>query len=120
MVCCCTSFNGVCPMVSLYDLCAGKYSTIKFSGYSLLFHCPISTATTHIGSSCACSYGQGRFGNWSRPIKSSSSQPPQTNHTNVSSCHHCDDEVVIHLANGHLILITRLVSLLTAFTQCAI
>ncbi len=27
-------------------------------------HCPMSTATTHIGSSCACSGGQSRF--WSR------------------------------------------------------
>ncbi len=29
-----------------------------------IVHCPMSTATTHIGSSCACSGAQSRF--WSR------------------------------------------------------
>ncbi len=48
------------------------------------------------------------FGNWSRPIKSSSGQPPRTNHTTVSRCRHCDGEVVVHSIHGHLVLITRL------------
>ncbi len=76
--------------------------------------CPISTAATHIGSSCACSDGQSRFGRWSRPIKSNSGQPPQTNHTTVSRYRHCGGVVVIHSINGHRVLhyvITQLLSL---------
>ncbi len=38
-------------------------------------------------------------------------QPPQTNHTTVLRCRHCDDDVVVHSTNGHLVLITRLLSL---------
>ncbi len=48
------------------------------------------------------------------PIKSSSGQLPQTcqtNHTTISRCHHCYGEVVIHSTNGHLVLITHLLSL---------
>ena len=45
-----------------------------------------------------------------RPIKNSSVQLPQTNHTPVSRYRHCDGEVVIHSANGHLVLITHLLS----------
>ena len=75
----------------------------------------INTATTHIGSSCACSDGQSRswsqFGKCIGHSKSSSGQPPQTNHTIVSRYRHCDGEVVIHSTNGHLLLITRLLSL---------
>ncbi len=41
-----------------------------------------------------------------RPIKSSSGQLPQTNHT--TRYRHCDGEVVIHSTNGHLVLITHL------------
>ena len=47
------------------------------------------------------------FGRLSRPIKSSPSQPPQTNHTTVSLCRHYDGEV-IHSTNSHLVLITHL------------
>ncbi len=78
-------------------------------------HCPMSTATTHIGSSCACSGGQSR--SWSRFCKwfgQSKAVPvsyPKTNHTTVSRCRHCDGEVVYHSTNGHLILITHLLSL---------
>ncbi len=46
-----------------------------------------------------------------RPIKSSSGQLPQTNHTTVSRCRPYDGEVVIHSTNGHLVLITHLLSL---------
>ncbi len=52
-----------------------------------------------------------RFGKWSRPIKSSAGQQPQTNHTTVSRCRQCDGEVFIHTINGHLVLITHLLSL---------
>ncbi len=52
-----------------------------------------------------------RFGNCSRSIKSSSGQPPRANHTTVSRCRHFDGEVIIYSTNGHLVLITRLLSL---------
>ncbi len=61
-------------------------------------HCPIGTATTHIGSSCACMVVKVVLSNWSRPIKSSSVQPSGTNHSTVSRCGHCDGEVVMHSA----------------------
>ncbi len=44
-------------------------------------------------------------------MKSSSGQLPQTNHTTVSRCRHCGDEVVIHSTNSHLVLLTHLLSL---------
>ncbi len=85
------------------------------------FHCPMSTATTHIGSSCACSGGQSRFwsrfGNCSRQIYSSSGQPPKTNHITFSCCRHCDVDVVIRSTNGHPVLITRLLSLSSGTCQ---
>ncbi len=60
--------HNVCYKVQKYRF---PYYTATFDPeqpqfhYQLLFsysHCPISTATTHIGSSCACSGGQNRFG----------------------------------------------------------
>ena len=51
-----------------------------------------------------------RFGRWSRPIKSSSGQPPQTNHTTVSRGYHCVGEMVMHSTNSHLVLVTSLLS----------
>ena len=52
-----------------------------------------------------------RFGRWSRPIKSSSGQPPKTNRTTVSPCRHRDGEVGKQTTNSHLVLITHLLSL---------
>ncbi len=76
---------------------------------------PIGTATTHTGSSCASSGGLSRFGlvlvtglsQW----KTVSGSPLRTNHSTVSRCRYCDGEVVRHLTNGHLVLITRLLSM---------
>ncbi len=79
--------------------------------YTLLLQtpCHISTATTHIGSSCACSGGQSHFvssGDWS---------PAKVNHTTVHAGYrHSKDEVVIQVlysTDGHLVLITRLLSM---------
>ncbi len=74
---------------------------------------PVSRANAHIGSICACSGGQSRFGLAlvDGLGQSKEGQPPQTNHTTVLRCRHCDGEVVIHSTNGHLVLITRLLSL---------
>ncbi len=44
-----------------------------------------------------------------RPINSRSGQLPQANPTKVSAV---DSEVVIHSTNGHLVLITHLLSLI--------
>ncbi len=69
-------------------------------------HCPISTSTTNIASSCACSGDQSRFGNWymASVNQSSSRQPPRANHTTVSRCRYSDGGVVIDSTNGHLVL----------------
>ncbi len=77
-------------------------------------HCPMSTATTHTGSSCACSGGQSRFGLVLVTAigQSKAGQLLRTIHNTVSCCRHCDGEVVIHVlsTNGHLI-ITLLLSM---------
>ncbi len=92
-------------------------------------HCTtgISTAATHIGSSCACRGGRGgRFGlvlvhvtAWARPTKTTSGHPPKINHTSVSLCRHCDGEMVS--TNGHLARPTyspTLIEWSKLFTQC--
>ncbi len=50
--------------------------------------------------------------NCSRPINGSSGPPSRTNHTciTVSRCRQCAVEVVIHSTNGHLVYITRSLS----------
>ncbi len=87
----------------------------RFFGHD---HCPISTATTHIGSSCACSGGKSSFFFFYLVLVTALSQSkavqdshPETYHTTVSRSRHCDD--VIHSTNGHLVLSSRLLSLST-------
>ncbi len=62
-------------------------------------HCLISTATTHIGSSCACSRGQSRFRLVLVTGLGKSKAVPVshliTNHTTVLRCHYYDGRVVI-------------------------
>ena len=82
-------------------------------------HGPISAATTHIGSSCASTGDQSRLDHalvtgLGQSIAGPVSYPkpwPKTNHTTVLRCRYCYGEVVIHSTNGHLVLITRLLSL---------
>ncbi len=75
-------------------------------------HCPINTATTHIGSHCACSRGQCHFVSfWVTGLGQSKAAPdnhPEPNHNTKLRCRHSDGEVVIHSTNGHLVFITRL------------
>ncbi len=74
-------------------------------------HCP-STAATHIGSSCACSGRQSPFSlvlvTALHQSKAAVVSHPQTNHTIVSRC---GGDVAVRPTNGHLVLITRLLSL---------
>ena len=72
-----------------------------------LLHCPTSTATTHIGSCCACSFGLVL-------VNGSASKAVPVSYPKAiipSRCRHCDGEVVIHTTNDHLVLITHLLSL---------
>ncbi len=67
--------------------------------------CPRITSTTNIGSRCACSGNQSRFGlvfvtHLGQSNACSSGQLSQTNQDTVSHCCHCDGEVVIHSTNG--------------------
>ncbi len=91
-----------------------KVQEVRVNNIVLSMTISTATCTTQIGSSCACSGGQSlfwsRFRKWPRPIKSSSGQPSQTNQTTVPCCRHCDGEVVINSTNGHLVLITHLLS----------
>ncbi len=89
--------------------------SLEFSG-SYREHCPISAATTHIGSSRTCSGSQSRFGlvlvdgldqSKAVPVR----HPKAIIQLAVSCCCHCDGEVVIDSTNGHLVLITHLLSL---------
>ncbi len=85
-----------------------------------LQHCPMSTATTHIGSSCACSGGQSRFwsrfGKWFGQSKAVPISHPQPIIPLFRACRHCDSEVVIHSTNGHIVLSTHLLSLSKIWT----
>ena len=57
------------------------------------------------------------------PIKSTSGLPPQTNHTTVSRCRHCDGEVVIHSTNANYLpdfIEQNSGTSESFFTQCAI
>ncbi len=69
---------------------------------------------TLIGSSHACSGGQSHFGfvfvDGLCQSKAVLVSHPKTNHTTVSHYRHCDGEMVQY-TNGHLDLITRLLSL---------
>ena len=76
-----------------------------------MIHRAIRTATTHVGSSCACSGGQSRFSLVLVMISGNQKQFRTANHTTVSCCRHCDGEVAIHSTNGNLMLLTRLLSL---------
>ncbi len=76
--------------------------------YILILHCPINTATTHIGSSYMHAVASKVvFGLVLVPGLAQSKAVPvshlKRNHTPFwdSLCRHCDGEVVIHSTNGY-------------------
>ena len=79
-------------------------------------HCPISKAATHIGSSCACGSGQGRFVFFRvTGLGQSKAVPGSHDHEPIiplfSRCRHCGGRVVMHSTNDHPVFITRMLSL---------